>query len=189
MFVCEGDLAAVLTLIQLKSHLFAEEAAATGWGGQRRGTERFSSAAQRSHLYYMDSPSVPSTLLLHLLFPQFTHVPASNKCLKHPPPTSCLSHKPKKKNKKDTQKLPLAALRTPRPGEWEGELWEEEQRRKGGGLSVCGNICAFNLTQVCSPPDVTDAKHHTEVKEVQELGEGKRLKLENLIYLIISLNN
>lgn len=170
----------MLTLIQLKSHLFAEEAAATGWGGRRRGTERFSSAAQWSHLYYMDSPSVPSTLLLHLLFPQFTHVPASNKCLK-PPPTSCSSHKPKKKNKKDTQKLPLAALRTPRPGEWEGE---EEQRRKGGG-----NICASILTQVCSPPDVTDAKHHTEVKEVQELGEGKRLKLENLIYLIISLNN
>lgn len=47
-----------------------------------------------------------------------------------PPPASSSSHKPKKKNKKDTQKLPLAALRTPRPGEWEGGFREEEQRRE-----------------------------------------------------------
>lgn len=62
---------------------------------------------------------------------QFTHVPPSDKCSKQtllPPP---LSHKPKQKNKKDTQKLPMAALRTPRPG---------EERRVGGRKTELGQL-------------------------------------------------
>ncbi|CAB1421186.1 unnamed protein product [Pleuronectes platessa] len=52
----------------------------------------------------MDSPSVPAPSLL----PQFTHVPASNKCSE-----------------------------TPRPGEeWEGEFREEQRRGKVGELPL-----------------------------------------------------
>lgn len=100
----------------------------------------------------MDSPSVPPETPSH--HPSTPPPPVHTcSCLQQmfevnlpPLPPSSSSHKPKKKNKKDTQKLPLAALRTPRPGEWEGEFREEEQRRemlvgergrncvRGGGL-------------------------------------------------------
>lgn len=86
----------------------------------------------------MDSPSVPTPPLPPPPPPPPVHTCS---CLQQmfeevnlpsfpPPPASSSSHKPKKKNKKDTQKLPLAALRTPRPGEWEGGFREEEQRRE-----------------------------------------------------------
>ncbi|KAK5847934.1 hypothetical protein PBY51_017023 [Eleginops maclovinus] len=144
-------LAAALTLIQLKSHLFAGEAGATGIGGVWVGAEKASRFAQqlRGPTFAgscMDSPSVPP------LCPPPPPTVHTCSCLQQmfevnlPPPSSSSSssHKPKKKkNKKDTQKLPLAALRTPRPGEWEGGFREEEQRRevlvgkerKGGGTA------------------------------------------------------
>lgn len=194
-FVREETLAAALTLIQLKSHLFAEEARATDWEGEG-GRESFKvcSTAQRSHLCWVlhgfticappHNPSFPytSSPSSHMFLPP-TNVRSKPPALPPllPPSTSSSSHKPKKKNKKDTQKLPLAALRTPRPEEWEGEFREQEQRRRG---RVKGYIF-YIVAQVSfsSPPDVT----LTHVKQQEE--GGKRLKLENLIYLIISQNN
>lgn len=162
---------AAMTLIQLMCHLFAEEAQATGWGGEGE--------AQRSHLcWVLHGFTICATTSSSSS--QFTHVSPSNKCSKQtllPPP---LSQKPKKKNKKDTQKLPLAALRTPRPG---GE--ESGRKENRAGKALRRELISFIPTQVRLP----DVSHVNRREEGVEKKKKTRLKLENLIYLIISQNN
>lgn len=77
---------AALTLIQLKRHLFAEEARATGWGGRGRH-RKLQGLLNSSEVPPLPGPAwihhlCPPRPFLLLLLPQFTHVPASNKCSK-----------------------------------------------------------------------------------------------------------
>lgn len=163
-------------------------------GGFEGGTESFEvcSTAQRSHLYWVlhgfticgapPHPPPPPVHTCSCLQQMFEVTP--------PPSTSSSSsHKPKKKNKKRHTKAS--------PGCPQDSQARRVGGRKNRGGEGGGNVCVclggggrlkniyFIPAQVSfpSPPDVT----LTHVKQQEE--GGKRLKLENLIYLIISQNN
>lgn len=164
------------------------------------------SAAQRSHLHWvlhgfticaphpptLHPPSSSSSPSSHMFLPP-TNVRSN------PPPPPPPRHTSQRRRIKKTHKS-FPWLPSGLPGQGSGRENSEKKNRGGGcweerGEELCVCVCwrymFFIPAQVSftSPPDVTltHVKHQEE--EEEEAGGKKRLKLENLIYLIISQNN